>query len=272
MAHNPGVVGQISDACFEINSDDAPGVHFRSIEGVEISDPVLTKIIWPGPKMTVLEHWMSKGQVMPFHRHQSEFVDFLVKGKVKITMAGKQYIGEEHDSWTAVPGVEHSVEALEDSMFQEYFTPPGLIHNDVFLTWGPEENGTAHYFVKQVDAVPKPSPLVEGSDEKVGESAIAPRVMNPGPNTILTLCHCLPGKRAHHVHWHTWLTYMVSGGFTVWMGGKEFQAKPGHYWGAAAGVDHANHSPDHSYVIEFKTPVPQMFQGRLKSWEAPVEQ
>ena len=266
------VVGSASDACFEINSADAQGVYLKTVEGVDITDPVLTKIIWPGPKMTILEHCLWKGQVMPFHRHNVEFVDFLVRGRTKVTLAGKQYTAETWDSWTAVPGVEHRIEALEDSLIQEFLIPPGIIQNNFLVTWGSASPATNHYFIKQADAIPKPSPLVEGSDEKIGESAIAPRVMTVSPSCILTLCHCKPGKRAHHVHWHTWITYMVSGGFTVWMGGKEFQAKPGHYWGAAAGVDHANHSPGDSMVIEFKTPVPQMWLGHLKSWEAPVEQ
>ena len=118
-------VGHISDACFDINSDDAEVVYFNTIEGVEIEDPILTKIIWPGPRGTLVEHWMKKGQVIPFHRHHSEFLNLLVKGQVKVTLAGKQYTAGQYDSWTAVPGVDHSIEALEDSMIMEFSDLPG---------------------------------------------------------------------------------------------------------------------------------------------------
>ena len=270
--NEPKVVGNVSDACFEINSADARKTYFKTIEGVEVPDPVLTKIIWPGPGGMFLEHWMSKGQVLPYHRHNSEFINFLVRGRTKVTLAGKQYIGEKWDTWTAVPGVEHSVEALEDSLVMEFFKPPGVILKDSFLTWGSVKPATNYYFVKEADARQIPVQLVEGTDEKVGESALSPKLPVPGPNVRLALNRLKAGKRAHHVHWHTWITYMVEGGFQVWMGGKEFEAPAGHYWGAAPGVDHENFSPGDSVVIEFKWPVPQVWLGRLKSWEAPVQQ
>ena len=266
-----GAVGNTSDACFEVNSSDAPSVYFRSVEGIEMPERVLTKIIWTGPKMTILEHWMSKGQVLPFHRHNVEFINFLVSGRVKATLAGREYTAGAWDSWTAVPGVEHSVEALEYSVVMEFFAPPGIIQNEFFLTWGSAKPATTHYFTRESEIEGIPVPLVEGSDEKVGASAIEPKLLVPGPNVCMNIAHCRPGKRAWHAHWHTWVTYMAKGGFNVWMGGKYFKAPAGHYWGAAPGVEHANMSPGDSYALEFKLPVPQVWLGRIKSWEAPVE-
>jgi quercetin dioxygenase-like cupin family protein len=264
-------VGHISDACFDINSDDAEVVYFNTIEGVEIEDPILTKIIWPGPRGTLVEHWMKKGQVIPFHRHHSEFLNLLVKGQVKVTLAGKQYTAGQYDSWTAVPGVDHSIEALEDSMIMEFFYPAAVMQKDFFLTWGTARPATTHLFVREADVKPTPLPLVEGTDEKSGDSAIAPKMLIPGPNVLLLLAKCKPQKRAWHVHHHNWITYMVSGGFRVWQGGTEFDAPGGHYWGAAPGVDQANMAPDDCVIVEIKWPPPQICHGKLKSWEAPVE-
>ena len=265
-------VGHTSDACFDLNSADAPSIYFKSIEGVELTDKVLSKIIWPGPRATILEHWMTKGQVLPFHRHHTEFINFLVRGRAKVTLAGKVYTAEKWDSWTAVPGVEHSIEALEDCLVMEFFTPAGVIQKDFFLTWGNAEPATTHYFVKESEIEGTSIPLVEGADEHVGASAIAPKLLIPGPNVLMVLADLKHEKRAWHVHWHNWVTYMVSGSFTVWQGGREFPAPAGHYWGAAPGVDQANWAPSESVVLEFKWPVPQVFQGKLKSWEAPVDQ
>ena len=265
-------VGNTSDACFDLNSADAESIYFKTIEGVEVPDPVHSKIIWPGPRGTLLEHWMTKGQVMPFHRHNIEFINFLVRGRVKVTLAGKQYTAETWDTWTAFPGVEHSIEALEDSLVLEFFTPAGIILKDSFLTWGSAKPATTHYFVKESEVEGTPLPLVEGADEKVGASAISPKMLIPGPNVMMLLAQCKQEKRAWHVHWHNWITYIVSGGFRIWQGGREFEGPSGHYWGAAPGVDQANWSPGETVIVEFKWPVPQVCHNKLKSWEAPVEQ
>jgi quercetin dioxygenase-like cupin family protein len=266
------IVGNPSDAYFEINSSDAPSVYFTTVEGEEVGEPVLSKIIWPGPRGTILEHWLTKGQVIPFHRHNTEFLNFLVRGKVNVTVGGKRYTADDLSSWTAVAGVEHSVEAVEDSLIVEFFTPAAIIVNETLLTWGSAEPADLHYFARESELTSLPMPLVEGTDEKVGVSSIAPKLFVPGPNVCMNLARCKPGKQAHHIHWHNWFTYMVTGGFTCWMGGRQFEAPIGHYWGAAPGVDHANFSPGDSAVLELKWPVPQFFLGRLKSWEAPVEQ
>ena len=267
-------VGHESDACFELHGSDIESVYFKTFEGVKIEDPIQTKVIWPGPRATLMEHWMSQGQVAPFHRHHSEFINFLVKGRARVTLAGKQYTAETWDAWTAVPGVEHSVEALDACMVMEFFYPPGIIQNDTFLTWGAAEPATSHYFVRHSDTREQLYSLVEGTDKKAieGEGAIAPRIVVPGPNVLLLFVTIKEGRTADHVHWHNWITCMLSGEFRVWMGGKEFVAPGGHYWGAAPGVDQTNISTQGGYTLEFKWPVPQVWLSKLKSWEAPVEQ
>jgi len=267
----PKIIGYEEDPFFEINSADAEAVYFKTIEGVSVPKPVLTKLIWPGPRGTIFEHTLSKGQVLPPHVHHSEFINFLIRGNVAVTLGGHRYEATKWDTWTALPGVEHSVEALEDSALIDFMIPPAVVTKDSFLTWNTSIPNNTHVFTRYADAPEVVVESVEGAHvDKAMYFAKPQKFLVRGPNVSMNLAHCVPGKRAWHTHWHTWFCYMVEGEFKVWMAGREFDAPAGHYFGAPPGAEHANYSPDHSVVLDFKWPPPQAWHGRLRSWEAPT--
>ena len=67
---------------------------------------------------------MSKGRILPQHKHPEEQTGYLVSGHMILVIEGERHELMPGDSW-AIPGnVEHGAETLEDSVALEVFSPP----------------------------------------------------------------------------------------------------------------------------------------------------
>ena len=87
------------------------------VEGVHLSTLV------HGQK-TLMGHFnVAKGSAIPPHSHPHEQTRFLVSGKLRFKVEDEVMDVEAGDSWCIPGGAEHGVEALEDTVVIEVFSP-----------------------------------------------------------------------------------------------------------------------------------------------------
>ena len=87
------------------------------VEGVELTTLV------HGEKTLMGQFKIAKGSVIPAHSHPHEQTGIMISGKVLFNVAGDITEVEAGDSWCLTGGVEHSAEALMDSVIVEVFSP-----------------------------------------------------------------------------------------------------------------------------------------------------
>ena len=87
------------------------------VEGVELTTLV------HGEKTLMGQFKIAKGSVIPAHSHPHEQTGIMISGKVRFNVGGDIIEVEAGDSWCLTGGVEHSSEALMDSVIVEVFSP-----------------------------------------------------------------------------------------------------------------------------------------------------
>ena len=90
------------------------------------------KDIFPGIEMKTLVHGdkslMTKyrfrtGSELPSHGHPYEQTGYLIQGRLRLTIDDEVREAVSGDSWCIAPGATHRIDAIEDSVAIEIFTP-----------------------------------------------------------------------------------------------------------------------------------------------------
>jgi unsaturated pyranuronate lyase len=76
-----------------------------------------------GEKTLMGNFELAGGTAIPSHSHPHEQTGMLISGKLRFNVDGEIIGAEVGDSWCLPGGVEHSAEALEDSVVVEVFSP-----------------------------------------------------------------------------------------------------------------------------------------------------
>jgi len=84
---------------------------------------LLVKPLIKGDEMTFLEIRYAAGVGSPLHTHTHESIAYVVKGKVKSTVDGEEFIMGPGDVCRHPAGVLHGLEALEESLVVEIKSP-----------------------------------------------------------------------------------------------------------------------------------------------------
>ena len=87
------------------------------IEGVELSTLV------HGEKTLMGQFRIARGSAIPAHSHPHEQTGIMISGKLRWNVDGETWETVTGDSWCLPGGLEHSAEALEDSIIIEVFSP-----------------------------------------------------------------------------------------------------------------------------------------------------
>jgi quercetin dioxygenase-like cupin family protein len=87
------------------------------IAGVELTTLV------HGEKTLMGRFNIARGSAIPGHSHPHEQTGFLVSGRLRFNVGGEVTEVEPGDSWCIAGDVEHSADALEDSVIIEVFSP-----------------------------------------------------------------------------------------------------------------------------------------------------
>ncbi len=87
------------------------------LEGVDLTTLV------HGDKTLMGRFKIAKGAAVPAHSHPHEQTGIMISGRIRFNVDGEITDVETGDSWCLPGGVEHSAEALEDSIIIEVFSP-----------------------------------------------------------------------------------------------------------------------------------------------------
>ena len=89
----------------------------------ELVDGVRLKALVHGERTLLTEVKLTKGAVVPEHRHPHEQTGYLVSGSLRFFSGGEESIALPGDSWNLAGDVPHGAEALEDTVVVEVFSP-----------------------------------------------------------------------------------------------------------------------------------------------------
>lgn len=77
-----------------------------------------------GEGAQLMEFKLSRGAVIPWHHHPNEQIGMVISGRMVMKIAKDTRTLDPGDGYAIPPGVEHSVEVLEDSVVIDVFSPP----------------------------------------------------------------------------------------------------------------------------------------------------
>jgi quercetin dioxygenase-like cupin family protein len=83
----------------------------------------ITRQMIHSPQATIARITLKQGAVVPLHQHVNEQVTMVLSGALQFEMDGVQFILHTGDVLVIPPDVPHRVEALEDSLATDLFTP-----------------------------------------------------------------------------------------------------------------------------------------------------
>lgn len=105
--------------------DELPVERLAAVEGVKPKGVVEVRRAMVGKEILMLHVFREKGLVDPVHKHMDhETVAYLIRGKLRLVIGGKEFIAGPGTSWIHPVGVEHFSEALEDCEQLEIKSPP----------------------------------------------------------------------------------------------------------------------------------------------------
>jgi quercetin dioxygenase-like cupin family protein len=86
-------------------------------------NPLLGRKTIHGQNVTVARIRLRKGAVVPMHRHPNEQISMLESGALRFTISGEERVLRAGDALVIPPDAPHMVEALEDSLAVDLFSP-----------------------------------------------------------------------------------------------------------------------------------------------------
>ena len=75
------------------------------------------------PRMTIARMWLAKGAIVPWHHHVNEQVTMLKSGLLRFETPEKEVLVRPGEALCIPPDLPHRIEALEESMATDLFTP-----------------------------------------------------------------------------------------------------------------------------------------------------
>jgi quercetin dioxygenase-like cupin family protein len=103
---------------------DVKAITVTAVEGKPAyGGALLVKPLIKGEEMTFLEIRYAPGVGAPLHTHTHESIAYVVKGKVKSTVGGEEFIMGPGDACRHPKGVLHGLEAIEESIIVEIKSP-----------------------------------------------------------------------------------------------------------------------------------------------------
>jgi len=102
---------------------DATKYRWADISEEELN-PLLTRKLITGERVMLSELVLKKGCVVPVHHHENEQVSYVIRGKLKFEVNGKEIVLNAGDVLHIPSNVVHSATALEDTLDLDIFSPP----------------------------------------------------------------------------------------------------------------------------------------------------
>lgn len=89
----------------------------------EQMNPLFSRRVIHGERMTVARIRLAKGAVVPEHAHENEQITMLEEGELRFSFAGRTLVLKAGEALAIPPNAPHAVEALEDSVATDVFSP-----------------------------------------------------------------------------------------------------------------------------------------------------
>jgi quercetin dioxygenase-like cupin family protein len=86
-------------------------------------NPLVGRKVIHAESMTLARITLRKYAMVPAHSHPNEQITVLQEGKLKFTIAGEERVLNAGEMLQIPPDAPHSVEALEDSVALDLFSP-----------------------------------------------------------------------------------------------------------------------------------------------------
>jgi quercetin dioxygenase-like cupin family protein len=86
-------------------------------------NPLVTRRVIHTDGMTVARLRIAKGAVVPAHRHVNEQLAMVERGALKFDLDGQEVLVSAGQALAIASGVPHGVEAMEDTLVMDLFTP-----------------------------------------------------------------------------------------------------------------------------------------------------
>jgi quercetin dioxygenase-like cupin family protein len=90
---------------------------------LENLNPLVSRRVIHTSHMTVAKLALKKGAVVPLHHHENEQVTMIEAGELRFEIEGKSVVLRAGDVLPVPPNAIHMVEALEDCLATDLFTP-----------------------------------------------------------------------------------------------------------------------------------------------------
>jgi quercetin dioxygenase-like cupin family protein len=105
-------------------SQTKAGVHYKWSEvAAEQLNPLITRQMIHTETMTIARIAVGKGAMVPEHSHANEQVSTIESGSARFVLAGVETIMHAGETMHIPAHVPHWVEALEDSVVVDLFSP-----------------------------------------------------------------------------------------------------------------------------------------------------
>lgn len=92
-------------------------------EPVEELSPTIGRQVIHTETMTIARIALARGAVVPLHRHANEQITTVLEGRLRFLVGGEERIVAAGESVTLAANEPHQVEALEDSLALDVFSP-----------------------------------------------------------------------------------------------------------------------------------------------------
>jgi len=89
----------------------------------DLGDGVSRKVLANGGKIMGVEVSFEKNSIGAIHTHEHEQMSYVLEGKFKVTIDGKESILTKGDSFYAGKNIAHGVFSMEKGMLLDVFTP-----------------------------------------------------------------------------------------------------------------------------------------------------
>jgi quercetin dioxygenase-like cupin family protein len=90
---------------------------------VEQMNSLVTRQVLHGASITIARIGIARGGAVPTHAHINEQVMNIISGRLKVIVDGVEMVLDGGSSLVIPPNVPHSVEALEDTVAVDVFSP-----------------------------------------------------------------------------------------------------------------------------------------------------
>lgn len=99
-------------------------VRAADVDPVEMMPGVWRRTLATGERMMIAHVTLDEGATVPAHSHPHEQLGYVVEGRIRMTISGRDADFEPGDSYFIPGHVEHAAAATTDCLVLDIFSPP----------------------------------------------------------------------------------------------------------------------------------------------------